>query len=203
MRTLRKALLCGLIIGLGSACGSATQATPLPTMKPAPPASTQEELDCAGPNTFPTEEAELIWPTLVGVQPSQAVPGESIEILGSGGNLYWDDECGELWVESARDFQLSFDGEPAGTIQCYAGNCRADLTIPEDVLAGVHTIAVEGGSSVDLEVSGDLTPTPMRPRPPTIVNPPAPWRSATSVTMAITSLTCGIPEGAPTMPLLA
>jgi hypothetical protein len=83
------------------------------------------------------------------------VPGERVGILGVGGNLYWDNECGTLWVESARDFPLSFDGEPAGSIQCYAGNCRADLTIPDDALTGVHTIAVEGGSSMDLEVSGD------------------------------------------------
>lgn len=155
MRALRMVFLCMLMIGLGTACGSAPPVTPPPTAKPAQPTSTPEELDCTGPNAFPTQEAELIWPTLVGVYPGQAVPGERVEIQGVGGNLYWDNECGTLWVESASDFPLSFDGRSAGTIQCYAGTCRADLIIPEDALSGMHVIAVEGGSSLDVQVGDE------------------------------------------------
>lgn len=114
-----------------------------------------ERRDCAGPNAFPIEEAELIWPELREVQPDQVAPGDEVEILGSGGHLYWDNECGEFWLESARDFQLFFDGEPAGSITCYANTCITDLSVPEDALSGTHVISVEGGSSLSIEVSSD------------------------------------------------
>lgn len=108
--------------------------------------------NCLGPDAFPAEEAELVLPTLVEVQPAQAAPGEQVEVLGVGGNLYWENECGSQWIESAQDFQLLLDGEPAGSIQCYAGSCRARLTIPAEMVTGAHTISAEGGSSLDIEV---------------------------------------------------
>ncbi|UCC63552.1 MAG: hypothetical protein JSV36_00390, partial [Anaerolineae bacterium] len=72
--------------------------------------------------------------------------------MGSGGNLYWDNDCGQFWLESARGFQLFFDGEPLGLIECYASMCVANLTVPGDALPGPHTISVEGGSSLGIEV---------------------------------------------------
>jgi hypothetical protein len=125
--------------------------------KSAQPARTPDRRDCEGPGAFPTEEAELIWPTLVQVQPSQAAPGNEVEILGVGGHLYWDNECGEMWVESARGFQLFFDGKPAGLITCYASNCRANLTVPVDTPLGTHSVSVEGGSNLSIEVVGEST----------------------------------------------
>jgi len=119
-----------------------------------------EPSTCSGPNAFPIEEAELIWPELREVQPDRVVPGDEVEILGVGGHLYWDNECGEFWLESARDFQLFFDGEPAGFITCYANMCVTDLTVPVDALPGTHVISVEGGSSLSIEVGGQPTPSP-------------------------------------------
>jgi hypothetical protein len=52
-------------------------------------------------------------------------PGDQVQVRGVGGHLHWDDECGSLWVESARSFPLLLDGEPAGTLTCYAGGCSA------------------------------------------------------------------------------
>jgi hypothetical protein len=115
--------------------------------------------DCSIPNAFPPEEAELIWPTLRQVQPSRAVPGDQVEIRGTGGFLYWNNECGEFRNESARDFQLFFDGETVGSITCYAHTCLADLTVPADAAPGIHTISIEGGSSIDIEIGGE-TPLP-------------------------------------------
>lgn len=69
--------------------------------------------------------------------------------------MYWNNECGEFRNESARDFQVFFDGEPVGSITCYAHTCLTDLTIPADAALGIHTISVEGGSSMDVEVSGE------------------------------------------------
>ena len=117
-----------------------------------------ERRDCTGPNAFPTEEAELIWPELREVQPDGVAPGDEVEILGVGGHLYWDNECGEFWLESARDFQLFFDGEPAGFITCYANMCVTSLIVSADALSGTHVISVEGGSSLSIKVSGKPTP---------------------------------------------
>ncbi len=111
--------------------------------------------DCSIPNAFPPEEAELIWPTLRQVQPARAAPGDPVEIRGTGGFLYWNNECGEFVNESARDFQLFFDGQPVGSITCYAHTCLVDLTIPADAAPGTHTLSVEGGSSIDVEVGGE------------------------------------------------
>jgi heat shock protein HslJ len=114
-----------------------------------------EERDCSLSNAFPPEEAELIWPTLRQVQPDHAAPGDQVEIRGTGGFLYWNNECGEFRNESARDFQLFFDGQPVGSITCYAHTCLASLKLPPDALPGIHTLSVEGGSSIDLEIAGD------------------------------------------------
>lgn len=133
-----------------------------------------ERRDCTGPNAFPTEEAELIWPELREVQPDQAAPGDEVEILGSGGHLYWDNECGEFWLESARDFQLFFDGEPAGFITCYANMCVTNLTVPEDAVSGTHVISVEGGSSLIIEVGSKPTPSPVSEATPTNTSTPQP-----------------------------
>ena len=127
--------------------------------KPAQPAPTPGRRDCGGPGAFPTEEAELIWPTLVQVQPSHVTAGDEVEMLGVGGHLYWDNECGEMWVESARDFHLFFDGKPAGFVTCYASNCRANLAMPADAPLGAHSVSVEGGSNLSIEVVGEATPS--------------------------------------------
>jgi heat shock protein HslJ len=113
----------------------------------------QDAEDCSLANAFPPEEGELIWPTLHQIQPDRPAPGDTVEVRGTGGFLYWNNECGEFRNESARDFQLFFDGQPAGSISCYAHTCLADLAIPVDATPGIHTISIEGGSSLEIEVS--------------------------------------------------
>jgi heat shock protein HslJ len=114
----------------------------------------QSARDCSLANAFPPEEGELVWPTLHQIAPERPEPGDTVEVRGTGGFLYWNNECGEFRNESARDFQLLFDGQPAGSITCYAHTCLADLTIPTDAAPGIHTLSVEGGSSLEIEVSG-------------------------------------------------
>ena len=125
------------------------------------PLSSPGARDCSIPDAFPPEEAELIWPTLQQVEPEHAAPGDQVEIRGTGGFLYWNNECGEFRNESAKDFRLSFDGEPLGAITCYAHTCLANLRMPADAEPGTHTISVEGGSSIDIQIGGK--PPPPRP----------------------------------------
>jgi heat shock protein HslJ len=114
----------------------------------------QSARDCSIANAFPLEEGELIWPTLHQIAPERPAPGDTVEVRGTGGYRYWNNECGEFRNESARDFQLTFDGQPAGSITCYAHTCLADLTIPLDAAPGIHTLSVEGGSSLEIESVG-------------------------------------------------
>jgi hypothetical protein len=131
-------------------------ATPLvPTATPIPPALTPEGLDCTSSRAFPTEDAELVWPELRDIQPAEVAPGDKVKITAMGGYLYWNNECGTRWDESARTFQLYLDDTPVSSILCYVNYCEADLTVPGDVPSGTHAISVEGGSSLSIEVSGN------------------------------------------------
>jgi heat shock protein HslJ len=112
-----------------------------------------EARDCSGPDAFPTEEAEIMWPVLREIRPGSAAAGDEIEVLAAGGHLFWDNECGQFWLESARDYQVFWDGEPWGSITCYANTCAVTATIPAGSAAGLHTLSVEGGSSLEVEVS--------------------------------------------------
>ena len=131
-------------------------ATPLVlTATPIPPTLTPEGLDCTSSRAFPTEDAEIVWPELIDIQPAQVTPGDKVEITAMGGYLYWNNECGTRWDESARTFQLYFDDTPVSSILCYVNYCETDLTVPGDVPSGTHTISVEGGSNLSIEVSGN------------------------------------------------
>jgi hypothetical protein len=193
MRILGRLFICAAIVLVGSACRSDTS-TPVipsptavlskattiaPTAAPTQPTLTPTQLDCLGPNAFPTEEAELHWPELRKVEPEQAAPGDKVEILGNGGNLYWDNECGQFWLESARDFQLFFDGEPAGFITCHASMCIANLAVPGDALPGPHVISVEGGSSLSIEVGDKSTSSPTPTQSLVAINTSTPHPTAT------------------------
>ena len=122
--------------------------TETPTQTPTP----QDEIPCAWEDAFPTETAQVIWPELAPIETEGAAPGDELEIIATGGYLQWDNECGESVNESARTFQLFFDDEEAGTIQCYVNACRGMLTVPVGTPPGAHSISVEGGSSVDIDV---------------------------------------------------
>jgi hypothetical protein len=89
-----------------------------------------------------------VWPQLDNAQPAQASPGTEIKVVGSGGYL----RCGQGYNESARSFELYFDGQPIGSIACYVKHCEVTLEIPADAASGVHTISVEGGSGVNIQV---------------------------------------------------
>ena len=132
---------------MSAACSAAsTVAVTTPTSTP------QDEPECVWEGAFPADEAQMIWHTLLPVEIESASPGDDLEIMASGGYLQWDNECGEAIDESARAFQLLFDGEPAGNLSCYVNVCRIGFTIPVDASSGMHRLSVEGGSSLDIEV---------------------------------------------------
>ncbi len=73
-------------------------------------------------------------------------------VVGNGGFLR--DSCGG-YNESARSFSLYFDGQLVGSIGCYVNRCQVKLMIPPDAAPGFHTISVEGGASIEVEVVGN------------------------------------------------
>lgn len=96
-----------------------------------------------------------VWPELKEVQPAQAAPGDEIRIVAVGGYLHWQNECGSGVDESARSFQIFVGDTPLGSMDCYVNHCEADLAVPGDLPPGTHTISVEGGSSLIIQIVGD------------------------------------------------
>jgi hypothetical protein len=134
---------CSVLVGCATA----------PTIEtPTQPSTQQDEFPCAWEDAFPTETAQVIWPELAPIKTEGAAPGDELEIIAVGGYLQWDNECGESVNESARTFQLYFDDEPAGTIQCYVNTCRGTIVIPAGTSPGAHKLSVEGGSSVVIDL---------------------------------------------------
>ena len=123
------------LVLIATACNAAT-----PTMQPTVPAH---------PIAPPTPQATLVPPTLPQLAPAQAAPGDQVRVIGKGGYLFTPPSA---YNESARNFQIFFDGKSAGTISCYVNHCETKFTIPRDATPGAHEISVEGGSKLTFNV---------------------------------------------------
>ena len=77
-------------------------------------------------------------------------------ISGSGGYLFVSPGT---FIEDSRNFDVFFDGELAGSVTCYANHCQGEIGVPETAILGEHTITVEGGSGITVNVIPS-TPTP-------------------------------------------
>jgi hypothetical protein len=117
-----------------------------------PLATATVESDCDWGNAFPTEEAFVAWPSLLPIEVESVMPGDELEIVATGGYLRWDNECRKSINESAREFRVYIDDEPVGNISCFVNVCRVTITIPVDTSPGTHSLSVEGGSSLEIEV---------------------------------------------------
>ena len=95
------------------------------------------------------------------LQPADAAPGQEVEVVGSGGHLQLRTAEGTVmgYIESSTDFEMFFDGQPAGSVNCYVNTCLGSLTVPKDAAPGSHQISVEGGSSLAFTVV-DAPPEP-------------------------------------------
>ena len=115
-----------------------------------PPEPVAAYVDCAA-----QEPQEIEPPQLSGVQLEEAGSASTIRVVGYGGYLVSYGICGLRYDESERSFQLTLDGEPAGSITCLRGPCEATLELAAagGSQLGRHTIAVEGGSSITFRVT--------------------------------------------------
>jgi hypothetical protein len=132
-----------------------TSVPPVPTQTPAPPTQTATVLSSTPTSTPKRPDCtwEEVSPQLYEVQPAEAVPGDEITVIGSGG--YFRDNCGG-YNESSRTFQLYFDDELGGTLVCYVNHCEAKLTIPAGASPGLHCISVaEAGCDIDIQVNSN------------------------------------------------
>jgi heat shock protein HslJ len=112
----------------------------------------KDSTDCISAGVLPPEDAELVWPALLEASPNPVAPGQAVEVRATGGYLIWETPCGTAVQESARSFAMAFDGDPVGSLDCYANTCLATLTIPSDLPPGEHTLSVEGGSNLIIVV---------------------------------------------------
>lgn len=101
-----------------------------------------------------------IYPTLQSLVPNVAKPGEKVKVTGTGGyQKTWDGG----FIEGSRYFQLYFDGDSIGAIQCYLQLCDGEFLVPQTT-SGSHIVSTEGGSKLSLSVIllPIKTPTPTK-----------------------------------------
>lgn len=119
------------------------------------------------PSLAQQNDPTVVYPVLQPPPAEEALPGDEMPVLGSGGFLQFDDGSSN---QSLRTFDLLFDGSPVGHLECANNVCGGELVVPNAAAAGIHTLTAEGGSTVRLTVG---TPPPPPP-------PPAPLPSVTS-----------------------
>lgn len=88
-------------------------------------------------------------PTITELRPAEAKPGGQVTVIASGG--YVRDTCGG-YHESAREFPVYLDDEPAGSLSCYVNHCEGRLQVPASAASGKHCLGVRKGSC-QLELS--------------------------------------------------
>ena len=102
----------------------------------------------------------IVWPTLAKIEPVEAAPGQCcVQVTAQSGHLRIDGG----YDESARPFDLYFDGDGVGSIGCYVTLCDGTFTVPSDASPGDHQVCTQGGSCLTLRVvrAVDMpTPTP-------------------------------------------
>ena len=131
-----------------AACGQAASPTAVPAASAtATPTAAGRATRTASPAKAAT--ATVVWPTLQEVSPARPMPGQQVRVSGSGGYLR---EPSGAYNESNRTFALTFDGQPIGTIACYANRCEGSVLIPAQAAPGAHQLSVEGGSSLAVQV---------------------------------------------------
>jgi hypothetical protein len=109
-----------------------------------------------GTSSSESQPAQMVWPTLLTLDPQTPAPGHQIKVVGQGGYLFTPpsgDRPG-MYNESSRHFDLFFDGEVAGIFSCYVNRCDGDLNVPDDAAPGWHAITTEGGAILRAEVKG-------------------------------------------------
>ena len=90
----------------------------------------------------------LVPPSLHVLGVSTVSPGDEVTVVGTGGHI----EVNGGYVENARDFALTFDGQPIGTVSCFANSCEGSFVVPADASPGMHQIGVESGAPFSLTV---------------------------------------------------
>jgi len=83
---------------------------------------------------------KTILPTVTDLQPSQALPGSEITIIGKGG--YIQDSCGGF-NESARTFKLYLDNESVGDLLCYVNHCEVKIELADTIASGLHCLSTQ------------------------------------------------------------
>jgi hypothetical protein len=111
-------------------------------------ACTQEQADSPTRTAVP----QTVWPQLELIDPSPAIIGEKVTVVGRGGYLEIETEAGIGYDESSRSFQLYLVGDEVGEIVCFVNRCEGEIVIPAELVSGKYELSAEGGSNLTIDV---------------------------------------------------
>lgn len=97
--------------------------------------------------------SEMVWPQLERVEPSPAVIGEKLVIVGRGGYVKIETEAESGYNESYRTFPLYLDSQELGELGCFVNRCEGEIIIPSDLGPGEYELSVQGGSGITISVA--------------------------------------------------
>ncbi len=136
-----------------AACGARPEASAVPPLSTLPEASAAPTLAIFPGTPTPQCPWEEVLPKIDAIRPEQIKPGIEVTVTAYGG--YFKDNCGGF-NESARTYQIFFDDEPVGDLQCYVSYCEGKFVLSASVTAGRHCMGVQKGScQTEVDVVGE------------------------------------------------
>lgn len=145
----------------------------------------------------PTPTPIVIYPLLTKADPDIAYEGSKIFITGKGGyRKLWDGG----YDETAKNFKLYFDGNPAGKILCYGNYCQGEIAVP-NTSVGIHIISTEGGSKISITIVEKVPPAALTPtNTPIPTLPPDYSPNPLDMQLFVSAKVVGIGQGGNTNP---
>ncbi len=141
---------CAIVL---AACGRPLDASAVPTRSTLPEANAAPTLAQFPGTPTPQCPWEEVLPKIDGIRPEEIRPGTEVTVTADGG--YFKDNCGGV-NESARTYQIFFDDEPVGDLQCYVNHCEGKFVLSASVPAGRHCMGVQKGScQTEVDVVGE------------------------------------------------
>ena len=107
----------------------------------------------------------VVPPTLNDVDPATTVPGEEVQVVGTGGFIQLADGSTD---KSLRAFPLVFNGVALDVLDCVNDLCGGSLIVPLNTAPGTYLISTDGAPPLSVTVGEPPQAEPPPPSPPLV-----------------------------------